>query len=291
MPHVDVVIVTHQTRGEALDCLDTLEAAGADGVWLVDSGSTDGTVADVHRAFPAVRVIALDNVGYGRAANVGVNASVAPYVVIANADTRFAPGSIAALGEDLDAHPGAGAAGPLVRYPDGRLQASARRFPTIPQAVGHAFLGLWFPANPWTRAYRMLDEDPFETKEVDWLSGCALALRREAFADVGGFDPRYFMFVEDVDLGYRLRRAGWTIRYVPSGEIVHRVGASTRRRRAAMVVEHARSLERFYASVYESGPGMLLRPFVRLGLMVWIAIVLVWGAIVGVRRGSSSTGE
>ncbi len=290
-PPVAAVIVTHETRDEALACLATLGDAGASEVVLVDSGSTDGTARAVRETYPDVRVVELSNVGYGRAANVGIARTEAPYIVIANADTRFERGSITRLGRSLDTHPEVGAAGPLVRYPDGRPQASARRFPTVSQAIGHALLGLWFPRNPWTRAYRMLDEDPTEPKDVDWLSGCALSLRREAFVDVGGFDPGYFMYVEDVDLGYRMRQSGWAIRYEPSAEVIHHVGASTRRRRAAMVIEHAKSLDRFYGRVYNRGPGRLLRPFVRLGLAVWVLLVLAWGVVAGVRAGRSPTGE
>ncbi|MDP9023404.1 MAG: glycosyltransferase family 2 protein [Actinomycetota bacterium] len=286
------VIVTHDTRDEALACLGSLSDAGADEVVLVDSGSSDGTADAVRDAFPDVTVVQLPNVGYGRAANVGVARTTAPYVVVANADTRFEEGAVAALADDLERHPDAGAAGPLVRYPDGELQASARRFPTLGQAIGHAAFGLWWPDNPWTRAYRMRDEDPTAEKEVDWLSGCALALRRDAFVDVGGFDPAYFMFVEDVDLGYRLQQAGWKVRFAPDAEVIHAVGASTRRRRAWMVIEHAKSLDRFYGRAYATGPGRWLRPLIRVGLALWVLAVLAWGVVVGVRRGiRSTTGE
>ena len=288
---VAAVIVSHQTRDDALACLATLGPAGADEIVLVDSGSTDGTADAVRGSFPDALVIELPNVGYGRAANVGVTRTTAPVIVVANADTRFAPGSAAALADDLATHADAGAAGPLVRYPDGRLQASARRFPTLTQAVGHGLLGLWMPDNRWTRAYRMRDEDPTAPKEVDWLSGCALALRREAFSEVGGFDPRYFMFVEDVDLAYRLRQHGWRVRFAPAAEVVHAVGASTSHRRVAMVVEHARSLDRFYGRVYQRGVGRLLRPLVRVGLAAWVAVVVTWGTVAGRRRGRSTTGE
>ncbi|MFN2556527.1 MAG: glycosyltransferase family 2 protein [Nitriliruptorales bacterium] len=290
-PRTAAVIVTHDTRHEALACISTLRPAGAEEIVLVDSGSHDGTAEAVRAAFPGVVVVELPNVGYGQAANIGVARTSSPYVVVANADTRFAPGSISALAAELDANPDLAAAGPLVRYPDGRLQASARRLPTLPQALGHALLGLWWPDNPWTRAYRMRDVDPNQAREVDWLSGCALALRREAFVAVGGFDPAYFMFVEDVDLGYRLRKAGWRMIFTPQAEVVHAVGASTRARRAAMVIEHAKSLDRFYGRAYAHGPGRLLRPLVRLGLLLWIGVTLGWGAVAGVRHGRSTTGE
>ncbi|MDQ3931413.1 MAG: glycosyltransferase family 2 protein [Actinomycetota bacterium] len=283
--------MTHDTRREALACISTLRSAGAEEIVLVDSGSSDGTAAAVRAAFPEVVVVELPNVGYGQAANIGIARTSSPYVVVANADTRFTSGSISALAAQLEACPDLAAAGPLVRYPDGRLQASARRFPTLPQAIGHALLGLWWPNNPWTRAYRMRDVDPNQPREVDWLSGCVLALRRDAFIKVGGFDPAYFMFVEDVDLGYRLRQAGWRLLFYPPAEVVHAVGASTRARRAAMVIEHAKSLDRFYGRAYAQGPGRLLRPFVRLGLLLWIGVTLGWGAVAGVRHGRSTTGE
>ncbi|MFP5310285.1 MAG: glycosyltransferase family 2 protein [Actinomycetes bacterium] len=288
-----VVVVSHDTRAEALACLATLDAAGADEVVLVDAGSRDGTAEAVGGAFPEVVILRLANVGFGRAANAGVAATRAPAVVVANADTRFAPGSVAALADALAADPGLAAAGPRVVYPDGRHQASARRLPSLGTAVGHGLFGLWLPENPWTRRYRLADLDPDRSHEVDWLSGCAVALRREAFDAVGGFDPGYFMYVEDVDLAWRLRQAGWRIATAPAAVVVHRVGASADARRAVMVRAHARSLARFADRAYLSGPRAWLRPLVRVGLAAWVATTLAWDRLVRTRSagGRSSTGE
>lgn len=291
VPDVAVVIVNHETRDDLLACLDTLEAAGAREVVVVDCGSTDGSVEAVRAHAPDVAVLALDNVGYGRGANAGVARTTAPYVVVANADTRFAPGSLHLLASSVAEAPDVGAAGPQVRYPDGRPQASARTFPTLAQAAGHALLGLWWPSNPWTRAYRQSDVDPTLARDVDWLSGCALLLRRAAFDEVGGFDPGYWMFVEDVDLGFRLRQAGWRVRFEPDAQVEHAVGASAGRRRAWMVIAHARSLDRFYRRAYAHGVGRLAHPFVRAGLALWVVLVLVWNRFVARRTGRSSTGE
>lgn len=288
---VALVVVNHDTREELLGCLGTARTGGADQIVVVDAGSADGSASAAREAHPDVEMLELPNVGYARAANAGAARTTAPVVVVANADTRFEPGSLRRLAAAIDADPGLGAAGPFVRYPDGRPQASARRLPTLGEALAHALLGLWWPRNRWTRAYRMVDADVTAPRDVDWLSGCVLALRREAFAEVGGFDPGYFMYVEDVDLGLRLRRAGWQLRYIPEAGVIHRVGASTGRRRSSMVVAHARSLDRFFGNAYAHRRHRHLRPLVRLGLVVWVALVLGWERLVGRRTGRSSTGE
>lgn len=288
---VALVVVNHDTRDELLACLATARQGGADEIVVVDSGSRDGSPAAVRSADPDATVLELPNIGYGRAANAGAARTTAPVLVVANADTRFGRGALGELAEALLSDASLGAVGPRVRYPDGRQQASARRLPTLSQTVGHALLGLWWPDNRWTRQYRMADADPDLPRDVDWLSGCVLAIRRRAFEEVGGFDPGYFMYVEDVDLGLRLRRAGWRLRYVPDAEVVHRVGASTGRRRAAMVVAHARSLDRFFGRAYAHRPVRHLRPLVRLGLTAWVLGVLLWDRFVGRRTGRSTTGE
>jgi len=180
-PRTAVVIVTHQTCDEALTCLASLEGDQADDIVVVDTGSTDGTAEAVRAAHPDVRVLELANAGFGRGANAGVRVTSAPYVVVANADVRFGPGSVQHLADDLDEDPSLGAVGPGVFYPDGQPQASARRLPDPITAIAHGVLGRLAPANRWTRRYRALDHPHTQAREADWLSGCALALRRGAF--------------------------------------------------------------------------------------------------------------
>ena len=120
--------------------------------------------------------------------------------------------------------------GPLIETADGDIYPSARALPSLGRGIGHALCGWWWPANPWTAAYRRERGAPAEGA-VGWLSGSCLLLRRKAFDAVGGFDPAYFMYFEDVDLGDRLGRAGWQNVYVPG-----RAGHAHRRprhRRAA----------------------------------------------------------
>ena len=287
-PTIDaaVVLVTHDTREEVLGALATLPP-GVERI-VVDTGSRDGTAAAVHAAAPDVRVLALANTGFARAANAGLRATSASTVVVANADVRFTPGVVEQLTTVLADDRHLAAVGPRVRYPDGRLQASARRRPDPPTAIGHALLGRLAPDNRWTRRYHHRDADPTRPRDVDWLSGCAVALRREAVDAVGGFDPGYFLYVEDVDLADRLRAAGWRLRYHPDVEVVHRVGASTGPRRGRALVWHARSLHRYVVGRL-TGPARLLRGMVPVALAGWVAAT--WALERFGPAGRSTTGE
>jgi len=288
-PEVAVVVVTHETRDEVLGCLATLGPDEADEVVVVDTGSTDATVEHVLATYPDVQVLELANAGFGRGANAGIRRTSAPVVIVANADVRFDPGTVRRLAARVAAEPDLGAVGPQVVYPDGRAQASARQVPDLPTAAGHALLGRVRPANRWTRRYRAADVDRSVPRDVDWLSGCALALRRRAFDEVGGFDPGYHLYVEDVDLGVRLRQAGWRLRFEPAARVAHRVGASTSVRRGRSLVAHARGVDRYLATHHDGPMWRLARPFVGLGLAVGVALTWLWERTFG--AGRSTTGE
>ena len=288
MTGTGAVVVSHRTPVRAARCAASLLAAGADPVLVVDSGSGDDTAARV-RAVGA-EVLELPNLGFGRAVNAGVAALPAgvDVVVVCNADTVWDRGSADRLAAAVR-QPGVSAAGPRVTYPDGRRQASARSLPDLPTALGHAAFGLWWPDNPWTRRYRAVGATD-QPREVDWLSGCALAVDRAAFTAIGGFDPAYFLYAEDVDLGVRLRGAGGRLVTVPDARVVHEVGASTRGM-PRRVQQHARSLDRFAATHVLVGRRALLRPVVRLGLAAWAVGAAVWGRTRGAAAGRSTTGE
>ncbi len=288
MSRTGAVVVSHRTPVRAVACAASLTAAGADVVIVVDAGSADGSVEELKAA--GLEVLSLANLGFGRSANAGVAAlpEDVDVAIICNADTTWEGGAVTTLAARAR-DGGIGAVGPAVTYPDGRPQASARMLPDMPTAVGHAVFGRWWPANPWTQRYRMADVDPFVAREADWLSGCALAVDRAAFVHVGGFDPGYFLYVEDVDLGVRLRAAGWRLVTEPAARVVHEVGASTRYHRAANVAHHVRSLDRFAATHVLRGPARVLRPVLQLALVAWAAAALAWERTLG--SGRSTTGE
>lgn len=289
---VGVVLVSHDTRDEVMGALASL-VTHAGPIVVVDSGSTDATADAVRGAHPSVRVIELDNVGYGRGVNAGVSAlpEDVDVVVAANADVRFAPDAIERLVDALAEDAGVALVGPRVQYPDGSHQASARRAPDLWTALLHALLGWAVPGNPATRRYHALDltgPGVDVACDVDWVSGCAFAVRRADLAAVGGFDPGFQLFVEDVDLCARLRARGRRIRFVPQALVVHRVGASTARHPLRSRLQHARAIDR-YLSRHARGVTRLARPLLWPGLAAWAVTTT---AAARLRRGGrSTTGE
>jgi N-acetylglucosaminyl-diphospho-decaprenol L-rhamnosyltransferase len=229
-------------------------------VVVVDNDSTDGSPAALAGAHPEVTVVAAGtNLGYARAANLGIAATRAPVVAVLNPDTLLRPGTAGAMLARLTAEPEVGAAGPQLRNPDGTVYPSARGVPSVLDAVGHGLLLFVWPGNPFTDRYRQTGADPTHPREVDWVSGAAVWLRRRALDAVGGWDERYFMYVEDVDLCWRLGQAGWRVVYEPSGVVDHLVGASTGSAPYRMIAEHHRSLLRFATRRF-TGPRRLLVP-------------------------------
>lgn len=295
-----VVVVTHDTRDEVLGCLASLAtadgttagaAAGGDvAVVVADAGSRDGTADAVRAAHPHVTVLELANAGFGRSANAAIRATDAAVVVVANADVRFAPDAPARLAAAVRSAPDLALVGPRLTYPDGRPQASARVLPDLPTALAHAVFGRWWPGNRWTRRYRRDGAAVDVAGDVDWVSGATFAVRRDAFDAVGGFDPGYPLYVEDVDLAARLRDAGWRVRFDPVTTVVHRVGASTSRRRLRSLWWHARGLDRFATRRYlPAAVRPVARPLLRLGLGAWVVATALAERTVG--RGRSTTGE
>lgn len=263
-----VVIVTY-SPGETLDrCLDTLEKATTRpyAVVLADNGSEDGAP---ERAAERANVTLLHtggNLGYGTAANRGVATLGREYgwIVVANPDLEFGPGSMDVLLEAATRWPRGGSFGPLIRQPTGEVYPSARMVPSLGKGIGHAVVGRVWADNPWTRAYKQADT--VAEREAGWLSGSCLLMRREAFDSVDGFDTRYFMYFEDVDLGDRLGKAGWQNVYVPSAEVVHIQGHSTARVSDRMLAVHHESAYRFIADRHQGLPWAPVRAGVKAGL-------------------------
>jgi len=232
-------------------------------VIVVDCASSDGSVEMVRREFPGVRLIASDeNLGYARGNNRGLAGAAGRYLLILNPDTEVVSDALAAMVRYLDEHPAVGAGGPQLRYPDGTLQSSRRRFPTLAAAFCEStLLHQWFPNNPVARRYHLADRPADMLQPVDWLVGAALMIRREAWDQVGPFDEGFFMYFEELDWCRRCRAAGWEIHYLPAAQIIHYAGKSSEQVVAARTIRFQRSKIRYFRKYYGAGWALVIRLF------------------------------
>jgi N-acetylglucosaminyl-diphospho-decaprenol L-rhamnosyltransferase len=270
---VAAVVVNYNAADHLGTCLDTLRASGIESVVVVDNNSSDNsrTIVD---STDACWLPAGSNLGYGRAANLGVQspgAKAAEYLLICNPDVEVFPPAVRQLVDVLDNDRSIGIVGPAITNPDGSLYPSARTFPDMVDAVGHGLLGMIAPRNRFTRRYRMLDWDHGELAKVDWVSGACFLARRAAWDSVGGFDPAYFMYMEDVDLCWRIGRAGWGVAYQPAAKVLHIQGVSADRHPYRMLAAHHRSMWRFARRTTEGARRAAL-PLVGVGLVARLAV-------------------
>lgn len=269
---VAVVTVTYSSGDYLRRFLETLKTATDRPVQVViaDNGSTDGAPERAAAEHDHVTLVHTGgNLGYGGGMNRGV-AEVDPdveFVVLSNPDVEWSPGALDELLAAARRWPRAGALGPLITEPDGSVYPSARRVPDLVSGTGHAVLGAVWKSNPWSAAYRDHDAELTE-RPVGWLSGSCLLVRRAAFDGIDGFDGRYFMFMEDVDLGDRLAKAGWLNVFVPAAQAMHAKSHSVSRHPERMIAAHHDSAYRFQADRH---PGARWAP-VRWGLKAGLAV-------------------
>lgn len=280
---VSAVVVNYNARRHLLECVRSLRAEGVDDIVVVDNDSADGSTWALQAFDAGVRVVASGaNLGYGTAANRGAAAATGDLFLVCNSDVVYEPGSVKALADALEADPAVGIVGPLIENVDGTVYPSPRRFPDLKVAMGHAFLERLVPRNPYTRRYRMLDFDRTRPAAVDWVSGACFLARRRTWDDLGGFDEAYFMYVEDVDLCWRARAGGWAVAFEPAARVVHVQGVSSDQAPYRMIVEHHRSLLRFYRRT-ATGRGATLAPVVAAGLAVRAVLACARRSVVGLR--------
>jgi GT2 family glycosyltransferase len=283
---ITVAVVSWNTRKLLADCLASMykdARAGRADVWVVDNASSDGSAAMVRERFPWVRLIAsTENLGFGAAVNLVAARTESPWLAPANADIRLDEGALARLLAAAEAHPGAGAVAPRLILPDGSTQQSVYPFPTLPFTVVYLVGGLSVSRGLSRRWCLGAGFDPSRPREVPWAVGALLLVRRAAWDQAGGFDERQWMYAEDLDLGWRLRRAGWTTRYEPGAQVGHHESAATVQ--AWGPDRHAR----WHASTYAWLARRRGRAFARL-----IAVVNVGGFLLraGVRWPAAVAGS
>ncbi len=275
---VSVVIVSYRSREHLPACLDSvrqsLAASQLSGeVIVVDNASPDGSAQLVATHYPWVRLVANPtNRGFAAAANQGMRLARGRVVVLLNPDTRLVGDALGRLVRFLDEHPTAGAVGPRLRYPDGRTQPSRRRFPTVLTGFLESTLVQDYWRDNWIlRRYYVADRSDDDLQEVDWLVGACLAIRRQALATVGLLDERFFLYSEEVEWFWRLRRAGWRVYYLPEAEVVHVEGGSSEPESAFRQVAFDTAKVQLFRSMYGPLAAEALRLFLLLTYLLRFA--------------------
>jgi GT2 family glycosyltransferase len=276
---MDVVIVSYRSRELLRDCLDSLRAHPPRRplrVFVVDNASGDGTVEMVTAGYPEVELRPSGtNLGFAAATNLGIRAGQAPYVLALNPDTRVTEGALEAVAAVLDDRAEVGVVGPSLLREDGSPDHAARRsFPTPLSALGH-FTGVGRrPGAPGAlTAYRAPE---VESGPVDAVNGAFMLIRRAALEQVGGFDEAYWMYMEDLDLSYRLAEAGWVTWYEPAATVLHVKGASAGPHRSLRLnLAFHGGMRRFYHDHYapKRSPFVNVAVYAAIGLKLAIAVV------------------
>ncbi|MBN1179166.1 MAG: glycosyltransferase family 2 protein [Anaerolineae bacterium] len=288
MVDLSVVIVNWNVRDLLRRCLDSVTrswgtAAGIE-VIIVDNASADGSVQMVAADFPYVRLIAnADNRGFPAANNQGIAIAQGRYVLLLNPDTEVVDDALHTLVDFADAHPDVGVVGPQLLNPDGTVQPSRRRFPTLVTAL---FESTWLqPLAPrrLLERYYLLDRPDDATQDADWVDGAALMARREGIERVGSMDEGFFMYSEEMDWCRRFGEAGWRVVYLPTARIVHYRGKSSEQVVAARHIHFQTSKVRYFRKYHGPVVTELLRWFL-LGNYAWQIGVEGTKWLVGHRR-------
>jgi GT2 family glycosyltransferase len=267
---VAVAVVSWDTRELLRRCLASLGPSvdsGLASVWVVDTGSSDGSAAMVRADFPWAGVIEPgENLGYGRAVNLVAARTCSAWIAAANADVAVEPGALERLLAAARRRTEIGAIAPALQGDDGP-ERSVHRLPTL-ATTALAWAGL---ERDWDLALG---------RDVGWAHGAFLLIRRRAFEQVGGFDPRQWLFAEDVDLCWRLRRSGWAIRYEPEATVLHAGGAATAQ---AAFDRPARELEALYGWMARRRGWPVTRGFALLSIAALTVRLPVFGLLALIR--------
>jgi len=274
---ISVCLVSWNVRDDLVACLDSL-ADAAPGVAheaiVVDNASTDDTVTVLRERFPQAELIEnRENRGFAAATNQAMAAASGETLLLLNPDTLLPPNALSELLHVADAHPEAGLIAPKLLNPDGSLQPSCRRFPTVGAALfRHTLLGRLFPRNRWAAVYVMAEWGHDEVREVDWASGACLLVRRDLYETIGPLDEGFFWGSEDVDYCYRARAAGRQVLYTPRPAIVHRIGASTNQAPVRTILRFHRSMARLYRK--HLAPNVVVYALVRVGISLRAGVLI-----------------
>ncbi len=285
-PDLAIIIVSYNVRALLGACLESamtaLARSGLRGtIIVVDNASTDGSAALVRTAFPGLTLLESGaNLGFAGANNLALrhlgfgaaDTDTPTAVLLLNPDTLVEPDAIAELWRALELDAGSGPiiVGPRLRYADGSVQSSRRRFPTRATLFWEAtLLEQWWPGNPWARRYHLADQPATDPQTVDWLVGAALLVRADAIRAGGLLDERFFLYSEELEWQQRLHRAtGGRIVYWPAATIWHYEGRSSEQNLARRQINFFAARCHYAAMTFGALTALLVRWFVWLTFAV-----------------------
>lgn len=249
---VDVTlgIITWKAKGLLKQLLDSINVY-IDGmsheIIVLDNQSGDGTVEMVEKEYPHVKLLKnARNEGVAPARNKILKIAKGRYILLLDVDTKVLPGAVKKLVEVMDAYPEVAIGGPKLVYGDGKLQLSCRPFPSLLNIlIEGTFLRDWFHNSKFVKEYTMEDWDHAAIREVDWMYGAGLIIRRESLNTIGLFDERFFYLYEDVDICLRAKKLGFKVMYVPHATIVHFLEREGKGMFHPRIVSHVKSILRY----------------------------------------------
>ncbi len=281
MSELSIIIVNWNVRDLLDKCLASLQRADvAADVILVDSASSDGSVALVREKYPTVRLLPqTENIGFTRGNNLGLAQARGDYILLLNPDTEVSPAALSQLLAFMRARPAVGIVGPHTLNSDGSHQSTRRRFPNLLTGIFEStWLAAWAPP-AIERHYRMLDTADAAIMEADWVQGSALLLRRAVYADIGGLDEGFVMYSEELDFCRRAKSAGWQVWYHGGAFITHHGGKSSEQAATAKQIHFHSSKLRYFRKHHGYGPYLILRVVLLLQFLWQLALESVKGAL------------
>jgi len=248
---LSIIIVNYNTKRLLRQCLKSINIFESNinfEVLVVDNASYDGSCQMVKNEFSQVKLIEnKKNLGFSRANNEAVKSSRGEYILFLNTDTVILENAIEEMLKFMKTYSEAGALGPKLLNPDGTLQFSCRKFYTLRAILARrTFLGKIFPSSKSLREHLMSDWDHNDVREVDWVMGACLLVRRNVLDIIGLLDEKYIMYFEDVDLCYRIKQSGFKVYYVPRARVIHYYRRESAQKFSIKTIWHIQSMLRFY---------------------------------------------
>jgi N-acetylglucosaminyl-diphospho-decaprenol L-rhamnosyltransferase len=287
---LSIIIVSYNVRDYLLNCLASIEAWLAatsyqTEVIVVDNASHDGSADSVRRRFPETNIIELGaNIGFAAANNRAAEAARGRFIVFLNPDTTVVGDAFGVMARYLDEHYDVGVVGPRLRYPDGTIQSTRRRFPTRRTGfLESTIVQQYWRDNAVLRRYYVADRSNDETQDVDWLVGACLFTRRETLERAGLFDERFFMYSEEVEWCHRVRESDWRVVYLPSASIVHHEGTSSKLDLPVRQINFDTSKVLLYEELHGKRSALALRGFL-LGSYLLRALIEAAKGLLGHKR-------